>query len=193
MCGRYYLDNEVIHDICEITHTEEDKFSFSGRDIYPGNTAPILIKHENRPRLCSSKWGFPGLRNFGLIINARAETLLDKQMFKNCAKNRRAFIPARHFYEWNKDKNKFTIMKENHESMYLAGIYNEFSGEPCFVIITTAANDSISSIHGRMPLIIEKPELYSWLFEDNKTEEFLKAVPVPLKSYTDYTQLKFDL
>ena len=38
----------------------------------------------------------------------------------------------------------------------MAGIFDVRGGEPCFSILTTAANDSMSKIHDRMPLVLEK-------------------------------------
>src|SRR5256885_5653345 len=42
-------------------------------------------------------------RGFGLLINARGESVNDKPAFKNAMKRRRCLIPADGFYEWRED------------------------------------------------------------------------------------------
>ena len=52
--------------------------------------------------------------------------------------------------------------------LYMAGIYNyyhESDGQqlPRFVILTTAANNSIAPLHDRMPVILRTQEKDAWL------------------------------
>ena len=42
--------------------------------------------------------------------------------------------------------------------MYLAGFCDWFENERRFVILTTAANESMKKVHDRMPLILEKEQ-----------------------------------
>ena len=54
-----------------------------------------------------ARWGFlPGFvkdpRDFPLIINARAETVIEKASFRNAMKRRRCLVPADAYYEWLK-------------------------------------------------------------------------------------------
>ncbi len=45
----------------------------------------------------------------------------------------------------------------------MAGLCNEVNGESRFAILTTAANESISDVHNRMPLILPKADISPWL------------------------------
>lgn len=61
--------------------------------------------------------GLSGVLGKGLLINARAEAILDKKTFRDSVLHRRCVIPAHHFYEWCKNKEKYTfqrIMKAYH-------------------------------------------------------------------------------
>ena len=71
--------------------------------------------------------------------------------------------------------------------MYRAGFCDWFENERRFVILTTAANDSMTKVHNRMPLILEKEQLTDW-FDDRKMEEILHQVPVQLKREAEYEQ-----
>ena len=62
-----------------------------------------------------------------------------------------------------------------------------FENERRFVIMTTAANESMIKVHDRMPLILEKGQLKDW-FDDRKMEQILHQVPVQLKREAEYEQ-----
>ncbi len=80
-------------------------------------------------------------------------------MFRDSVLHRRCIIPAKHFYEWDSDKNKVTFLRKDKSVLYMAGFYNCFQGEDRFIIITTQANTSVQKVHNRMPLILEDKEL----------------------------------
>jgi len=128
-----------------------------------------------------------------VIINAKAETALEKRMFRDSVLNRRIVIPATGFYEWNaqKERAKFTpILKNNSSSsiLYMAGFYNYFEGEDRFVILTTEANASMRDTHSRMPLILEREELEEWLCDNRSVDTFLHKEPSPLLKSMEYEQ-----
>ena len=124
-----------------------------------------------------------------LVINARSESAMEKKMFCDAVENRRIVIPAAGFYEWNKQKEKSTFTRKDSQVLYMAGIYSKYEDEERFVILTTAANESMEPVHGRMPLILEKDEILSWLTERSKTEEFLGKVPCQLNRSTEFEQI----
>lgn len=62
------------------------------------------------------QWGFPGWSGPRVIFNARAETALDKAMFRKALVQWRVAVPVSGFYEWKavegqkkKDKYLFTL------------------------------------------------------------------------------------
>ena len=78
------------------------------------------------------QWGFPQYQKKGLLINARAETALERKSFRDSVLHRRCVIPARHFYEWDSDKNKVTFFRKDAAVVYMAGFYNRFGDEERF-------------------------------------------------------------
>lgn len=142
------------------------------------------------------KWGFPNFKQTSsVIINARCETLEERPTFKNIFHSKRCLVPASGFYEWKKTedkKEKYLIRTENQELFYMAGLYNTFkdkNGNPFtgFVIITTEANERMSQIHNRMPVIFERKDIDNWL--DNKIKD-LTEIKKLLKPYKN-DELKF--
>lgn len=185
MCGRYYVDETVLQKITDQgLHVE-------GQDIHPGDRAPVLISSMDGVKLEWQSWGLPGMNKGSLVFNARCETVTEKRMFQDGIRCRRAVIPARWFYEWNRAKEKITFLKEEESVLYLAGFYNFCEDGAHFVILTTQANDSMKMTHDRMPLILEKDEVESWLRDADQTRKFLEKHPGELRKQAEYEQLSF--
>lgn len=137
------------------------------------------------------QWGVPGFQGRGLLINARAEAILEKKTFRDSVLHRRCVIPARHFYEWSKNKEKYTFQSRNQEAiLFMAGCYRIYNGQNRFVILTTQANASVAPVHERMPLLLERQELEDWIMEDAAVEFILTKKPILLKRTAEYEQLE---
>ncbi len=196
MCGRFYIDEEIYTDARTFADRTTGPLAVGRRlpaDVYPDQTAPVLAGEGGDMVLTDMRWGFPrpkdaGRQGGGLTINARAETALTKPTFRDCARYRRCIIPARHFYEWDPEKNKVTFLKENEAPMYMAGFYDLYDEENRFVILTTRANASVSPVHPRMPLILERDEVKPWVFSPEDTPGFLDSRPGALDRQQDYEQ-----
>lgn len=175
MCGRYALFTDQENaEIMEIIRQVEDKIKIG--EIYPTNPAPVILADG----VHAFNWGFPHFKGSGVIINARAETAGEKRMFKGSLAKRRCVIPSTGFYEW-KDKQKYHITLPHSPVLYMAGIYNEFAGEPRYVILTTPANESVREIHDRMPLVLPKNLIDDWITNDNVALHIVHDVPPRLQ------------
>ena len=180
MCGRYYIDDETSIEIRKILEKIDAKYENNIKksgEIYPTNSVPILaaFQQEVEPEL--SIWGFPNYYNKGVLINARAETALEKKTFRESILSKRCVIPSNGFYEWDSNKNKFFFRREESKMLYMAGIYNYYQDECKFVILTTAANESMEATHARMPIIIDAEEIEQWILDNNSTSRILNRVP----------------
>jgi putative SOS response-associated peptidase YedK len=168
VCGRYTLFSDTeekdIRDIINEVQRNVDGDIKTG-EIFPTDRAPVLIQKQNRIAPEALIWGFPNFRNKGVIINARSETVQEKVMFRKCLFTKRCVIPSTGFYEWshNGEKLKYQFNLPNTRALYMAGLYNEFDGEQRFVILTTEANNSMSDIHNRMPVVLDREEVQQWV------------------------------
>jgi putative SOS response-associated peptidase YedK len=97
------------------------------------------------------------------MINARAESVATAAAFKKAFAKRRCLVPVDGFYEWRKvgkEKLPYMIAMAGVEPFTLAGLWENWkdpeSGEwiRTFTIITTKANELVSALHDRMPVII---------------------------------------
>jgi putative SOS response-associated peptidase YedK len=180
MCGRYNFtveQNDEIIEILEKLNAKLHNAAVKTGDVYPTNQAPILTLDEEEISPAISAWGFPKFDEKGVIINARSETAFEKKTFRDSLLNRRCIIPSTGFYEWDSEKRKFLFRMEGTKVLYMAGLYNYYRDEMRFVILTTASNASMQEIHDRMPLVIPKQEIATWIGDNGATGDFLKRVP----------------
>lgn len=97
-----------------------------------------------------------------MIFNARAESALEKPMFRKPVLERRCVVPSTGFYEWDHtggQKEKYFLRLPDEGVLYMAGI----AKDSAFTILTTAASPSVARIHERMPVILRREELRNWL------------------------------
>jgi putative SOS response-associated peptidase YedK len=106
------------------------------------------------------------------MINARAETLLEKPSFKQLVGTRRCLIPSDGFYEWRREGNRKVPMwlrLKSRDPFAFAGLrdcwLDRDSGSELytFTIITTRANALVRRIHDRMPVIYDAAMGRQWL------------------------------
>ena len=187
--GRYYIDSDMVDEIKKVVNDIDQRIRhehFNG-DICPTNAVPIIEKSEYGMKLDICRRGYPLLQGKDLVINARAESVMDKPAFRNGIQYHRILIPASGFYEWNRLKEKNIFSRYDAPVLDRAGVCDWFENERHFVILTTIANECMIKIHDRMPLILEKELLSDW-FDDRKMEEILYQVPVQLKRESEYEQ-----
>ena len=85
-------------------------------------------------------------------------------------------IPARAFYEWDQQKQMVTFSLPDQEIIWMAGI---FDTEYRYSVLTTAANESITKFHDRMPVLLKTTDLEPWLFDSTVTASIMeKKMPV---------------
>lgn len=175
MCGRYTLfTDEEYRDIREIIQAVQEKGNeIKTGEIYPTNPAPVLVQEDGNIIPQAVKWGWPKFNGSGVLINARSETAEEKNLFRKSVYTRRCVVPTTGVYEWDKEKAKYRFILPHANALYLAGIYNEFQGERRFLILTTAANESVSFVHNRMPVVIFKEMIDRWLGDSEKAVEML--------------------
>ena len=220
MCGRYYVNDTVAQEFRRIVReaesmqekfcrnatapknrltgsgksAAEQEFQMGEGDIHPSGSAVVLTGRGPGLTPERMRWGFPQYRGAGLVINARAETVLERKMFCDSVQRRRCVVPAHYFYEWDRDRNKAMFSREDSPVIFMAGFYDQFQGADRFVIITVPANGSVSPVHDRMPLILEERELADWIYRDEFLETALRRTPPFLKRRQEYEQQSlFDL
>ena len=192
MCCRFYSDETTQKDIVGLVDGYDKGIDWLREgDVHPGDKATVIIKGSSGLFAGDMRFGMNGSKNTAdtkapaLLINARAESVREKKSFAESVAERRCVIPAKKFYEWDRDKNKAEFSSVKEKSVYLAGIYRDSD----FVILTTAANGSMKPVHDRMPLTLRRDQIEPWLTDAEKTDEILSQTPEELSVYREFEQL----
>lgn len=191
MCGRYQFSTEKYRTLRQIVqnarrHSRGPEGPVSG-EIAPTAVAPVLVASGDKVVAEFQRWGIPGWRG-GLMINARAETVCNKPMFRRSMAAQRCVIPASGYYEWDAAKHKY-LFRIPDQPLYLAGIYDNVEGEDCFVVLTTAPNATVKQIHDRMPLILTQDQVRPWLTDDQAALQLLTIEPPAMEHRSEDGQL----
>ena len=182
MCGRYVL--AAPDDLSERFTADQLNFAFESTfNAAPSQYLPVIVE------VAPDHWQIQ-LMHWGLLprwkskkplpppINARAETVSEKPMFRSLVANRRCLVPASGFFEWQnrgegERKQPYFIHVKDEPIIAFAGLWDETRPENAsdsvsgsFTIITTGASKSMSSLHHRMPVILERNEEALWLASD---------------------------
>jgi putative SOS response-associated peptidase YedK len=179
MCGRFALiaDTEQVATLFEVDDVANIPAAVPRYNIAP--TQPVLavrLNENGRREITFFRWGLipswsKDISIGSRLINARAETVTDKPSFRNAFKRRRCLIPADGFFEWQKSNGKkqpMYIHAADGRPFALAGLWEVWQDpqgstlQSC-TILTTAPNELMSTIHDRMPAIIEQEDFGAWL------------------------------
>jgi putative SOS response-associated peptidase YedK len=179
MCGRYVLAGDA-DDYAEFFSVDRIVTEALGSSYNVAPTDPVyaLAEWEGERLLGRMRWGFVPFweeNRSAIQINARAESVATKPMFRDAFRRKRCIIPADGFYEWEpKDRGRTPhwITRADGFPMAFAGIYSTYkdpdSGSlirTC-AIITTKAVGVIEAIHDRMPVALDSEVWDAWLDRD---------------------------
>ena len=178
MCGRYQFTEDQRAEIRQIVEAIQHKYGsnqWRPGEICPSAKAPVLVRSCEGATPALMKWGYQ-LSNT-LVINARSETAAEKPLFRKSLAIQRCLVPSTAFYEWDGAKRKFQFTLSGEDVLYMAGLYDNRAGADCYCILTTAANESMRSIHSRMPLVLPRSQAEQWLTDDSAVGTILSMVP----------------
>jgi putative SOS response-associated peptidase YedK len=205
MPGRYSITSapEILRAF--FGYVEEPEFP-PRYNIAPTQPIPIVTapahSQGGRRHFTLVRWGFlPAFVKdpaaFATLINARAETLIDRPSFKAAVKRRRCLVIADGFYVWapargGGAKRPLLVRRTNCEPMGFAGLYETWSDATgseidTACIVTTPPNKGIASISDRMPAIIDPRDFHLWL--DNDGVEAFSATALLRPAPDDWLEI----
>jgi putative SOS response-associated peptidase YedK len=180
MCGRLVITSSA-QDISE-HFGGVDIGALSNSDTLNFNVAPTnqllsLRRKGDKSSLDELQWGMQPLwlsQNEGraLVINARAETITEKPMFRDLIASGRCVVAVNGYYEWltthhAQQKIPYFISAKEMKLINMCALWHtRVIGDTAVkevAIITVAANESLSAVHHRMPAILEPSNVDTWL------------------------------
>jgi putative SOS response-associated peptidase YedK len=183
MCGRFNSiasgkDFASVYDAQFLTDELLPNFN-----VAPTTLVYVLHRQDGERVLDAMSWGLVPIwskdkTRAASMINARSETLIEKPSFRNLVSEHRCVLPVQGFYEWQNllsetkkpKKQAHYISRVDERPMTLAGLWTIWKQPDSSLlrtctIITTEANEKLSPIHHRMPVILERDSVEIWLGE----------------------------
>ncbi len=184
MCGRYVRRSDKQH-IAEHFRARlvPPDLPLPGADynVAPTTHQPIIrqSRETGEREIILARWGLVPFFTKDLkdvkglsTINARAETIMKAPTWREPFKKRRCMIPVSAFFEWSKEgkppRQPYAFEMVNGNLFALAGLWDAWKDSSghwlqSFAIVTTEANELMTRIHPRMPVILHSRDYDRWL------------------------------
>lgn len=193
MCSRYSLTSP--------SEAVRAYFRYENEAVFPPRyniapSQPVAIVRDTAKggrELALVRWGLipswvKDPREFRMMINARSETATEKPSFRAAMRHRRCLVPTDGFYEWTGAtgaKRPHLVRPRKGGPMGMAGIFEHWhnadgSEMESMAILTTAANQAMSGLHDRMPVVIAPEHFDAWLdCRSGSAENILSLLHAP--------------
>jgi putative SOS response-associated peptidase YedK len=187
MCGRYTtkFSARQLRLMLRLSRMTPDELE-ARYNIAPMQRAPVVRQLSGVREASMLRWGLVPIwakdeSIASRLINARCETLREKPAFRAALSRRRCIVPASGFYEWKQSaqgKQPYYIHACDDEPLLLAGLWESWNGTvsserahtgapseslETFTVITTAPNAFMENLHDRMPALLERKNVDTWL------------------------------
>lgn len=204
VCGRYFRlsDRPEIVERLQVRHlAPQVPERLASYEVAPGTDQPVIRHvHASRVReLLPMRWGIVpsfamNMAEFSGIstCNVRAEAVLHYQIWRKPFQiGRRCLVPAAGFFAWRvlhqqakkPHRKPYAITVVNEKTFAFAGLWDACQDRQTgkwlqsFTIITTVANELVSQVHSRMPVVLQPTDYDEWLSEDAAPIHLLKPFP----------------
>lgn len=202
MCGRFTLTADP-NDLREAFPWLNIPQPLQARYNIAPSQPVAVVANDGKQTLDYFAWGLvpswakdPSIGS--RMINARAETLVEKPSYRNAFRRRRCLILADGFYEWKAPPAKGSkipmyIQLKGGKPFALAGLWEDWNSPEgsrilSCTIITTQPNDFMKNIHDRMPVILPESAYQTWLNPMEMNPALLQPLlrPYPAEAMSAY-------
>ena len=207
MCGRFVQERPA-SELAEIFSAEPLVEDPGPRfNVAPTDEALVVVQREDRRAITAYRWGLiphwaDSVKAGSRMFNARAETLTSSPAFRDSLRRKRCLVPVEAFYEWRREgtvRQPYTIGRSDGRPLALAGLWDGWRDPDLdqvrrtFTIVTTTPNDTMATIHNRMPVMLDESDWGTWL--DPRSADlgellaFLEPREGPVLAITPVSQL----
>jgi putative SOS response-associated peptidase YedK len=177
MCGRFSQQRPA-SELAEIFSAEPLAEELGPRfNVAPTDPAFVVVQREERRAITAYNWGLiphwaDSPKVASRMFNARAETLTASPAFRDALLRKRCLVPVDGFYEWRREgseRQPYSIGRADGRPLVLAGLWAGWRDPATetirrtFTIVTTTPNDTMATIHDRMPVMLDDDHWHAWL------------------------------
>lgn len=185
MCGRFVLHTPSA-DLTLLFQVEEEPEDAAPRyNVAPSQQIPVIrLGKDGKRHLSMLRWGLIPMwarqPPSPPPVNARSESADVKPTFRDAFARRRCIMPANGFYEWQENepgkkgpKQPYLVQFPNGGPFAMGAVWERWrnpNGDEIetVCVLTTLANEALTPVHHRMPLILSPDVWDLWL--DPKTD-----------------------
>src|SRR3984893_18300912 len=203
MCGRIIqASGPLRYQLVDGLEVPDSRLSNIPRRYNGAPTEELLVIRQNHATgersLDLLKWGLvpswsADPKGGPRPINAMAETVRSKPMFREAYHKRRCIVPVEGFFGWQATKGgkqPYAIAMKNGAAFGLAGLWENCKdpasgdGVRPFPIITVPSTELIARIRDRMPAILRPADHERWLGSEPDLHDLLITFPSePMKMW----------
>ena len=206
MCGRSSLTKteKELEERFNASFYSEDLERYNplpNYNVAPSHITPVITNIDPE-HFSAFRWGLipfwaKDIKIGYKMINARKETVLEKNTFKKAVASRRCIVPFDGFYEWKKTpsgKEPYRIITTDQEIFTVAGLWDKWVNEKgeevfSFTLLTQDPNTVVGEIHDRMPVILRKDQEDLWLSDDLSPQQLVDMLEPYPDEYTKAYQV----
>lgn len=160
-------------------------------NIAPSQNVPVVLRESDEQIIVPMRWGFlPAWSKEPnkSVVNARAETVLEKPFFKNAMRFRRCIMPVDGFYEWRTQadgKQPCLFQRPEGQPFACAALWERWTDPrhgpvDTVAMLTTSPNAVAATVHDRMPAIFLDASAWSVWLDPKTSPEQAAALLGPL-------------
>jgi len=184
MCGRMNIsDHEGVQWLLNSLGLSMVPKQLPRYNIAPTLPLDVVLMSADEPVLETMSWGISmkakgkkGQPITRRLPNSRADKVWTSYLWRYLIPEQRALIPVNGFYEWQRENKKLKaawhITPCDAPAMFFGAIYRRSKDEDTAAevsIVTTSANDAMSKIHDRMPVILTSQNAaMAWIQESDR-------------------------
>jgi putative SOS response-associated peptidase YedK len=197
MCGRFTLKSPERIKFQRLVNTFDLDNIIPRYNIAPSQNVLAVVERDSVREVTQLQWGLIPFwsKEAKGFINARVETIDEKPTFSESFQRRRCLIPADGFYEWERLNKKtsqpYYFQMKDGAPFAFAGVWDRWKSNGNTInscaIITTTANELLSTIHHRMPVIMPPESHDLWLDAASRAADLKDLlVPFPASEMTSH-------
>jgi putative SOS response-associated peptidase YedK len=212
MCGRYALHGPISRRRGTVPDDQAppwwtplvDRINEGAQrfNVAPTDVMPIVgVSKDGETTVRDLRWGLvpywaKDAKIGAKAINARAETVTEKPMFREAFKRRRCLVPASGYFEWKVEdagKQPYFIHSPDERLLMFAGLWESWREnrddrevEPLrtYTIVTGPPGIVSGDVHDRAPVILSAEQWSTWLSgETEAAAEILANAAEPKLAY----------
>ena len=192
MCGRFVSTNSPERISAYFGASFEAEPLGENFNVAPTNDVLAVVAGGDGPAVRAFHWGLvptwaKDAKIGSKMINARAETVMDKPAFREAFRSHRCIVPVTSIDRWRRrkgsGKSHALIRRRDGTAMGLAGLWSTWTDPAIgdevttFAVITCKANALLADLHDRMPVILDPTDYNLWLDPARGGQELLRPCP----------------